>query len=442
MYIGWKKGESLNLFLHAVRSKGRVAFIRRIGSIVSRFGVTTAKTDANFRGYLETLDQFGCSATFPITGVILERHPALIRRMSEDGVEFAVHGYVHTDHTGLSEDEQRLHMARALGVFRTAGITAEGFRSPYLRGNEDTISAARSLGFQYISNEVISYDVLDRNTIKPARWVEYLKALNLYSALPSSEALARPRLRGDLIEIPVSMPDDEILMDRLGFADPRSIGKVWADLVDLTYAGGDLLTLQLHPERGNAFREALAIALSRARQKQPMVWVAQLRDIAAWWRRRAAFKLRVEPAGNKRWRIVGPNERDAAVLLKNLTCLGAKPWYGQYLTLDDGECMVECEQRPVIGVGPNCHTLRALLEEEGYAVSSDGDPAQCALYLDRPGALNLAEQSEIVREIERSPAPLVRIGRWPKGMQSAMSVTGDIDALTLGDFFTRAWEVR
>jgi hypothetical protein len=337
---------------------------------------------------------------------------------------------------------QRGQMAHALEVFRAAGVPADGFRSPYLRGNEKTVAAARSLGFRYISNETISYDVLDCAAVEPSRWAGYQKALNLYSAVSSTEVVARPRLSGDLVEIPVSMPDDEILVDRLGFADGHRIGKVWANLVDLTYAAGDLLTLQLHPERGIACQEALALALATARRKPQTVWIAQLRDIAAWWRRRSAFQLKVDPAGANQWQITGPTDPDAAILLKNLTSPGSQAWYGSYARLEGNEAVVRCEKRPVIGIAPNSQPLRTLLEQEGYPVCDHIEPFHCALYLDRPGALTLGEQAAIVREIEQSPAQLVRLGRWPRGTRSAISVTGDIDALTLGDFLLRAWEVR
>lgn len=439
---GRSGGKRVNLFLHSVRSKGGRAFVRRLGSIVSRFGVTTTKTDEHLRAYLETLRGFGCAATFPITAVVLQRHPHLIRRLADEGVEFAVHGYVHTDHALLSEPEQRAQMQRALEVFHACGVPAEGFRGPYLRYNAATVAAARSLGFQYVSNETICYDVLDRTVVPPGRWGEYQRALTLYSALPASRALARPRMRGDLVEIPVSMPDDEILLDRLGFDVGKQVGQIWESLVNTTYAAGDLLTLQLHPERGGACREALAVALATARQKPRPVWMAQLREIAAWWRRRAAFTLNVEPAGPSRWRIVGPADPDAVVLLKGLTASGAQPIDREYAAVAGREIVVDSPRPPVIGVPPAAGPLREFLVEEGYQVCTVEDSRNCALFVNRPGPLGLAEQATTLREIEAASAPLARLARWPRGAQSALAITGDIDALTLGDFFRRAWEVR
>jgi hypothetical protein len=41
------------------------------------------------------------------------------------------------------------------------------------------------------------------------------------------------------------------------------------------------------------------------------------------------------------------------------------------------------------------------------------------------------------RVIDETRRPLVRFGTWPQGCKSALSVTGDIDALTIWDFVQR-----
>jgi len=431
----------MNLFAHSIASKGGVAFVRRVGTIAWRFQLTSARAERSVGAYLATLRHHGCNATFPITAVVLRRHQDLIRHLADEGVEFAVHGYVHTDMTTLTATQQCEHLARALDVFDLAGIPPRGFRGPYLRYDEDTIAAAASLGFEYVSNETVSYDVLEPDSFNPARWAEYQRALKLYSAIPVDQAIVRPRRRSGVIEIPVAMPDDEILVDRLGLRHGEQIGAIWVKALDRSYARGDLLTLQLHPERGGLCRKGLSILLTVARSKAPAVWIAQLRDIADWWRRRAAFRLEVEAAGDGRWRISGTGAPDVVILLQNLRCPGAMSWYGPYARLDRLGETVESPVRPTIGVSAESEELRRFLEEEGYAVSSGVEPESCALYLDRPGPLTLANQAAVLERIENSPAPLVRLARWPDGARSALSITGDVDALTLRDFVSRTWEV-
>jgi hypothetical protein len=38
-----------------------------------------------------------------------------------------------------------------------------------------------------------------------------------------------------------------------------------------------------------------------------------------------------------------------------------------------------------------------------------------------------------------SPAPLVKLGRWPDGAKSALCLTGDLDALSLVDYLSRVF---
>lgn len=431
----------MNLIAHSIASKGSFAFVRRVGSVALRFQLGSSKAERSLGDYLSTLRRHGCNATFPITAVVLQRHRDLARWLYEEGVELAVHGYVHVDHTTLSERAQREQIARALDVFSAAGIPADGFRGPYLRSNQATLAAAESLGFRYVSNETISYDVFEEASFRPTRWREYQKALELYSALPAQQAVARPRMRGSLVEIPVSMPDDEILVDRLGFRDGATMGEIWTRLLDWTYATGDLLTLQLHPERASIFRDGLSIVLGAARKKSPTVWIAQLRDIAEWWRRRARFRLDVAPNGEGRWTVSAAADPDAMVLLMNAASPGARDGYGSYATLNGLSGEVEAAVCPVVGIASRSHELKEFLLEEGYAVRETTSPTDCSIYLDRPGPLTPGEQVALLSSLETSARPLVRLARWPDGARSALAITGDVDAITVGDFVLRPWEV-
>jgi hypothetical protein len=44
-------------------------------------------------------------------------------------------------------------------------------------------------------------------------------------------------------------------------------------------------------------------------------------------------------------------------------------------------------------------------------------------------------------EVEASKGPLVRLWRWPAGARCALSVTGDVDSMTIVDFLRRPLEV-
>ena len=44
---------------------------------------------------------------------------------------------------------------------------------------------------------------------------------------------------------------------------------------------------------------------------------------------------------------------------------------------------------------------------------------------------------EIVKHIESTNQPLIRLNLWPQQARSALCITGDLDALTLWDFGQR-----
>jgi hypothetical protein len=71
-----------------------------------------------------------------------------------------------------------------------------------------------------------------------------------------------------------------------------------------------------------------------------------------------------------------------------------------------------------------------------------------ALYLDLPEGLGttrkeqVERRSALVERIERLEAPLLRFGCWPDGSRAALAVSGDLDSVTIQDFFLRVLEVK
>jgi hypothetical protein len=71
-----------------------------------------------------------------------------------------------------------------------------------------------------------------------------------------------------------------------------------------------------------------------------------------------------------------------------------------------------------------------------------------ALYLDIPEGLGttrveqLKRRSVLVHQIEELEAPFFHFGCWPDGKRMAIAITGDIDSVTVQDFFLRILEVN
>ena len=255
----------MNLTHFLLTSRGLVNLIPRAFTLLNRFDLTTEKIGRCLQAYVQVMEPFHVHPSLPITASALKRHPVLIRKLSEQGVEFAVHGYVHTDYTQLSLEEQEKHLEQATGIFRRCGIPFEGFRSPYLRWNEDTLKAVSKHGFLYDSNQVMLWDVVDRDRFTQRQWDAYQKVIRLYSPKRASAVLVLPRFKHNFVEIPVSIPDDEALVDRLGIRDGRQIAEIWLKILHRSYERGELFTLQLHHERVPICRLALQSVLREAR---------------------------------------------------------------------------------------------------------------------------------------------------------------------------------
>ena len=104
------------------------------------------------------------------------------------------------------------HLGKAIRLFRKHSIPFTGFRAPYLHWNEDTMAAVETYEFRYSSNEVVLWDVVDLESLKPSQRVGWVKAKAFYRPRDACDTFVLPFRRRGFVEIPVSLPDDEILL--------------------------------------------------------------------------------------------------------------------------------------------------------------------------------------------------------------------------------------
>ncbi|RLC80731.1 MAG: hypothetical protein DRJ03_21135 [Chloroflexi bacterium] len=421
----------------AAGAKGQSALLNRIGMITKRYGLTPAKMQRALDQFVKTLRQFDCGATFPATAATVERHPAVLEKYQTQDIEFAVHGYTHVDYSQLAPEEQLTHLHRAREVFAAAGITAVGFRSPYLRQSNHLYAAIEAEGFSYVSNQPILWNVLDIDGLTPTGQAGYQRAIDFYAPWEASKRLSLPQLYNQLVEIPVSLPDDEILIDRLG-GNTDSITKTWQSILSQAHQQGELFTLQLHPERIARCADGLSAVLSEARTLRPSVWIARLDEIAAWWRARAAATVEITSSGEGKWHVAVDGPRGATVLARQVQIdTSTTPWADGYRQVNGTTFNVRSPLQPCIGISPGATPeLASFLRQQGYIVETGVENRRYSYYFDR--AEFAAEQERtLLAQIEETDFPLVRLSRWPNGARSALSITGDIDALTLWDYGLR-----
>jgi peptidoglycan/xylan/chitin deacetylase (PgdA/CDA1 family) len=423
----------MNSISVAIKGKGLFNFLRRTVTIAKRYGGNAELMDCALAQFVSVLHHFGCSATFPITSVALARNPKVITKYQEQGIEFAIHGYRHLDHSQLPLSEQAAELTLAKQVFAKAGIQPRGFRGPYLRWNSDTLAVLQQQGLSYDASPGLAWDVLDGN-----QSAGYRQALNFYRALSANDYPSLPSLRGNLVSIPYSLPDDEALVERLTLRTSPQMSALWLAILQRTYELGELFVIGLHPERFPLCRAPLEAVLEETRRLMPAVWIARLDEIDAWWRTRITTLVSATDTSDGKLHMSVSGPSGVTVLIRHAEVDAyTRPWADAYHLLESRAFTVSARTKPLVGLSPTSSPrLADFLRQQGYIVEIGTDRQLYSYYFDEAQFTPEQERS-ILSQIEGAPLPLVRLGRWPNGARSAVAITGDIDALTLWDYGLR-----
>jgi hypothetical protein len=420
----------------ALKGKGLATLSKRVVTIGQRYGLDAGKMDRALGQLAEILKEFNCKATLPITTVALARNSQVIQKYQAQGIEFAVHGYRHIDHSQLSLEEQQAHFRQASKVFRKHGIQFKGFRSPYLRSNEATLAALSQNNFSYDSSSSVYWAVSEKNISD-----SYLRVLEFYGADPLSDYPALPYLVSEhnLVRIPYCLPDDESLVERLQWHFSAELEQTWPAMFDQIHQQGELFNLGLHPERTKDCAQALKNTLQKVRQVKSEVWCARLDEVAAWWQARSTVSVEAKLDQDNIWRLRVKGPAGTTWLLRSLEAKSpTEPWFDNYQRASDKTiCAIQCHQRPFIGVSPDsAPAMASFLQQQGYVVETSTEPHLYSHYFDRR-SFSRQDERPLLIQIEHDNFPLARLARWPNGARSALCITGDIDALTVWDYSLR-----
>jgi peptidoglycan/xylan/chitin deacetylase (PgdA/CDA1 family) len=256
-------------FRQTLKTRGILKTAGRLASAVNRYGLRPSRMRRILSAYTEQIHR----PTLFVPAVILRKHPFLTRY----GESLALHGYRHTDYSNLARPEQKDHLQRSLDISGRLIPGRTGFRAPFLKANRDTIELLAEMGFLYDSSCTYHWDALG-----PGEWNEsYARILDHYRPLDRREQGSLPYVESGLLRIPVSLPDDEMLIDRMGIRDQDRLYRIWADILAAARRENEVFVLLLHPERFHMADRAVG-RLSRKAEELGM-WMASLGDIAAWW---------------------------------------------------------------------------------------------------------------------------------------------------------------
>jgi hypothetical protein len=416
----------------AAKGKGVANALRRAREIGARYGIRPDCMERRIRAVLELVEQSGCRATLPITGVVVARHPHAVVEYAAHGIEFPVHGYYHVDHKALPEHRQLSQLARARLAFEARGLPVAGFRAPYLRWNDATLRAVHENGFLYDCSQAMHLAVFP-NVATDA----YRRGLDFCGALPAEDHPVVPRYEQGILRLPYVLPDDESMVDRLGITSPEAIADLWLAMFRATHRRGELFTLAAHPERIDICEPGIVAVLDAARKVSPPVWIARHEEIARWWRDRRDATVTVNNGGGGRLCITIRGPVGLTILARSLRVPAPEPWADRYDRVRAMHFDLDVEKRPFIGVHPSTPaSLPAFLREQGYIVEVSSARSEYAHYIDHDRFERL-DELRLLNEVEAGSSPLLRLGRWPHGARSALSITGDIDALTIRDYVYR-----
>lgn len=261
-----------NLFLESITNRGISETAKRSRLIVERYGIGKKKIHTNMMFLSKTLQEYNINATISITANILSRNIDILDVCDIDRMEFAMHGCCHVDYTKLSAEEIASHLKQAIEIFKENKIKVYGFRAPYLKINDIILKAISDAGMIYDSSFPIYFDTIPKDA---PNYPQVEKILKLYDMRYNAPKISKIE---QIQEIPVALPDDEMLVDRMNFG-PKQVSKCWIDSINMSMkTDGGVYVLQLHPERISLLKESLIDIINWAIKNN--IQIKSLADIA------------------------------------------------------------------------------------------------------------------------------------------------------------------
>ncbi len=411
----------------------------RFAKILQRYGISGNSLRQNIRAFVETANHYQMVPTFPTTAQVLARHRKFFQNFDPEQVEFAIHGYYHQDYTMLSTASQKEQMIRALFTFQENNVPVHGFRFPYLRVNRQVLELLNDLPLIYDSSFPFWWAVDLPHNQDEAQVLRKME--EQYTPFSPAEKLILPYFIGKLVELPVSLPDDDILVDRVNRLDLREIFSHWLTILQQTMERGDLFILQLHPERFEILKPVLTDLLAEVQRNSSHIWMAPLREIARWWKVRRHVQMEYDVLENNRIKLYlkRPVELEYECLNYHVQ-LQVKIVGMLKSEFNFEEIIIPISRIPLIGVSREVSPefKEMLLNLGFYYVENPPEKEQFSVYFETTP--QMSSEAEWLKDfLTRLDQPLLRFNHWPGQHRSAFAVTGDIDAITAQDFFSRVY---
>ncbi|MQW88674.1 polysaccharide deacetylase family protein [Sinorhizobium saheli] len=211
---------------------------------------------------MSILGQHDIKASFFVPAVVAQLYPGEQRRVSDEGHEIGMHGWIHELNSLLPpEDERDLMMRSADTLELITGARPVGMRTPSWDFSEHTLSIAREMGLLYDSSLM---------------------------ADDSCYELMQDGDRTGVIEIPVEWIRDDAPYFSMSVTaplrpqmSPEDVFSIFLREFELAYSEGEMFQLTMHPHRiGYRSRIWILEELIRVAKSKGDVWFATHREIA------------------------------------------------------------------------------------------------------------------------------------------------------------------
>jgi peptidoglycan/xylan/chitin deacetylase (PgdA/CDA1 family) len=418
----------LTFIRHLIATKGPFHALERLVEIICRF----IRGGRRFDRILDRIDGIltprDFRITFFVTAGVIQRHSHRIDRLKRLGHEVGSHGIFHSRMDILDFDSQLEILRDSYRTLVDSGQVIRGFRSPYLNYNSQTREALEMSPYTWTSGEVILWGDGSSECASAQRLDE------LYSYRRSDEQLSLPTLRRRVLDIPITLPDDEMLYERLRIRDHRAQRIFWAKIFGEIHRRGELFHILFHPERFHRTGKAIGGVIDAVHGCRPGPWCTTLDRLADWWLRRSRWQWRRIDEAHVA--ITCPpeatiliNQKDAAPGESN----GNEYIYGRYRIHPTASVY----PAHTITLSTGCPAnLEQFLHAEGFLVERTDAVHDRSLYLDRCD-FDERDARSLLAELETHPAPLLRVWRWPDAHPSAFCISADICAIDFWDFYNR-----
>ncbi|MFX0199974.1 MAG: hypothetical protein ACFFCW_27955, partial [Candidatus Hodarchaeota archaeon] len=149
------------------------------------------------------------------------------------------------------------------------------------------------------------------------------------------------------------------------------------------------------------------------------------------------FSIELENIRNSEYQV-NVNCSPKATLLVRSNHLSGDDFYNGYRIMDGRRFFIKSRKRPVVGIPKNSpHELIGFLKNEGFIFERSEEKGKYSIYLDSFDNFSEKDEKNALEIIHANDLPLIRFWRWPNECKSCLAITGDIDSITLYDFFDR-----